>query len=246
MPFPAAPADGTAPAFAAYHPTVINIDHCLARRTTDEYADRRWYPFVFASTQCIRLPVRDSDLCETCKSREAKAGPWSVDGWHGRITDAALPAKSHMAGSDWFHVKPVWRNKAKPQTAKQRSPRHTAAPWNQTDMAHVIDGDVSRDMYRAIEDNVISIQLLRDGVCMLMGCLWQQTGEHGGMAVRHAHHISWSLPGSATRTVAATRKELADLIYHLLVHPDTEVFPLYKESEAVRMRRLLTENGIAF
>jgi len=30
------------------------------------------------------------------------------------------------------------------------------------------------------------------------------------------------------------------------VHPDTEVFPLYKESEAVRMRRLLTENGIAF
>lgn len=234
QPFPAAPADGTAPAFAAYHPIIISVDHCLARRTTDEHADRRWYPFVFASTQCAKLPVRDSDLCETCKSREAKAGPWSVDGWHGRMTDAALPAKSHLAGSDWFHVKPVWTNKAKPQTAKQRSPRHKAAPWNRTDMAHVIDGDVTRDMYRAIEDNVISIQLLRDGVCMLM---FQPTGSH---------HISWSLPGSATRTVAATRKELADLIYHLLVHPDTEVFPLYKESEAVRMRRLLTENGIAF
>lgn len=238
-PFPVAPADGTAPAFAAYHPTIINIDHCLARRTTDEHADRRWYPFVFASTQCTRIPVRDSDLCETCKSREAKAAatgnPWSVDGWHGRITDAALPAKSHLAGSDWFHVKPVWTNKAKPQTAKQRSPRHKATPWNETDMAHVVRGDVSRDMYRAIQDNVISIQLLRDGVCMLL--MAQPAG---------AHHISWSLPGSATRTVAATRKELADLIYHLMVHPDTEVFPLYKESEAVRMRRLLTENGIAF
>jgi hypothetical protein len=236
-PFPVAPADGTAPAAAGYHPDVINVDHCLARRTTAEHGDRRWYPFVYASTQCTRLPVRDSDLCETCKSRAEKAAatgnPWSVDGWHGRVTDAALPATSHLAGSDWFQVKPVWRGAAKPQTAKQRSPRHKATPWNETDMAHVVRGDVSRDMYRAIQDNVIATQLLRDGVCMLMA---QPAG---------AHHISWRLEGHPHLTTAATRKELADLIYHLMVHPDTEVHCLYKESEVVRLRRLLTENGIA-
>lgn len=242
--FPHAQATGSAPAAVDYHPTVISVDHCLARRTNDELADRRWYPMVFMATQCTRLPVRDSDLCETCKSRAEKAvadPSWAVDGWHGRVTDAALPATSHLAGSEWFHRKAVWTNKAKPQTAKQRSPRHKATPWNHTDMVHVIDRDVSRDMYRAIEDNVISLQLLRDGVCML-------TTHPVG-----AHHISWRLTDSAVRTVAATRKELADLIYHLMSHPDTEVFPLYKESEQMRMRRqladaerLLTENGIAF
>ena len=244
--FPVAPADGSAPAAAAYHPTLINVDHCLARRTTSEHADRRWYPFVYASVQCTKLPVRDSDLCETCKRREEKAvaehGPcglavrhdpsWSVDGWHGRVTDAAFPATSHMAGSDWAVIKAVWTNKSKPQTAKQRSPRHKAAPWNHTDMGHFIRGDVGRDLHRAIEDNVISIQLLRDGVCMLMN---EQVGSH---------HVSWRLAGSPHLTTAATRKELADLIYHLMVHPETEVRFQYKEDEATRLRRLLTEHGI--
>ncbi len=251
--FPVAPADGTAPAAAAYHPTLINVDHCLARRTTSEHADRRWYPFVYASVQCTKLPVRDSDLCETCKRRAEKAvadPSWSVDGWHGRVTDAALPATSHMAGSDWAVIKAVWTNKSKPQTAKQRSPRHKATPWNHTDMGHFVRGDVGRDLHRAIEDNVISIQLLRDGVCMLKG---EQNGEHGacGLAVRHAHHVSWRLAGSPHLTTAATRKELADLIYHLMVHPETEVRLQYKEDEATRLRRqladaelLLTQHGI--
>jgi hypothetical protein len=235
--FPVAPADGSKPAAAAYHPTVINVEHCLARRTSPEHGDRRWSPMVYMPFQCPRLPVRDSDLCETCKARAEKAATADtasmVDGWHGRVTDAAPPATSHIAGSEWFNAKPVWRGTAKPQTAKQRSPRHKATPWNHTDMAHVIDRDVSRDLYRAIEDNVISAQLLRDGVCMLLA---QPVGSH---------HISWRLEGHPHLTTAATRKELADLIYHLLEHPETEVHCQYKESEVVRLRRLLTENGIA-
>ena len=234
--FPVAPADGSAPAAAAYHPTLINVDHCLARRTTAEHADRRWYPFVYASVQCTRMPVRDSDLCETCKRREEKAvadPSWSVDGWHGRVTDAAFPATSHMAGSDWAVIKAVWTNKSKPQTAKQRSPRHKATPWNRTDMEHVINKDVTRDLDRAIEDNVISTQLLRDGVCMLLKL------DEG------AHHISWRMAGSPHLITASTRKELAGLIYHLMEHPETEVRLQYKEDENTRLRRLLTEHGIA-
>lgn len=234
--FPTAPADGTAPAAAAYHPTVINVDTCLARRTTSEHADRRWTPMVYAFTQCTRLPVRDSDLCETCKARAEKAvadPSWSVDGWHGRVTDATFPATSHLAGSDWFHTKPVWTNKAKPQTAKQRSPRHKATPWNHTDMDHFIRGVVFRDLERAIEDNVINTQLLRDGVCMLMG-------EPLG-----AHYIAWGLPGSPTRFVAATRKHLAELIHYQMENRNAEVTIRHKESEVVRLRRLLTEAGIA-
>jgi hypothetical protein len=240
--FPAAPADGTAPAAAAYHPTVTDVEHCMARRTTPEHADRRWTPFVYASFQCTRLRVEGSDLCETCKRRKEKADSdpsWGSDSWHGQVNDAALPEKSHMAGSVWFHTKAVWTNKPKPQTAKQRSPRHAATPWNHTDMKHVIKGDVRRDLHQGIADNVIGIQLLRDGVCMKLG---RPLG---------ASYVSVRAADTGYMMSFATRTDLANLIYHLETHPDAEVRLQYKESEAVSWRRraedaerLLTENGI--
>lgn len=189
------------PAISAYHPASVNPDRCLARRTNSDLADRRWYPFVFAVQQCKHRPVRDSDLCDVCERREAAAEPkWTEDGWHDRVTDAELPITSHFAGSAWFHTKAKWRGTEKPLTAKQNSPRHEAAKWNMTDVRHFANGTEHRDIHRAIQDNLVEAQLLRDGVCTMVG------------RPEGATRISYRKPGETRLSACATRPELADLI----------------------------------
>jgi hypothetical protein len=189
------------PAISTYHPASVNPDRCLARRTNSDLADRRWYPFVFTVQQCQHRPVRDSDLCDVCERREAAAEPkWTEDGWHGRVTDAELPPTSHFAGSAWFHTKAKWRGTEKPLTAKQNSPRHEATKWNMTDVRHFIMGTEHRDIHRAIQENLVGAQLLRDGVCTMLG-------KPDG-----ATRISYRKPGETRLSACATRPELAELI----------------------------------
>lgn len=198
------------PAISTYHPASVNPDRCLARRTNSDLADRRWAPFVFAVQQCQHRPVRDSDLCDVCERREAAAEPkWTEDGWHGRVTDAELPPTSHFAGSAWFHTKAKWRGTEKPLTAKQNSPRHEATKWNMTDVRHFIGGTEHRDIHRAIQDNLVGAQLLRDGVCTMLG-------KPDG-----ATRISYRKPGETRLSACATRPELAELI--LLLKRTTDV-----------------------
>lgn len=211
------------PSIASYHAFVIDHGRCLARRTVDAIGDTRYRPAVFPSTQCKRLPVRGSDICETCQAREHKASvpvttgkkpkSWSTDGWHGRVTDADLPARSHFAGSAWFHTKkPVWTGVAKPLTTKQLSPNHPTPAWTDVTLHnHVVEAKSSDNLLvrlmGGITGNLVSAKLLRDEVCRMVG------------KAADALNISFRAPGEMRLTPCPTKPALAELIVALKRDP---------------------------
>jgi hypothetical protein len=106
---------------ATYHPDPATIitdgTRCVGRRMIAP--DRRWSPMIYTTGQCKKAPVAGSDLCETCRRREAK-GTYADD-WNGRIT-GPVPDDSHTIGSLWFTTTaPTWLGDAgaKPMTARQ-------------------------------------------------------------------------------------------------------------------------------
>lgn len=153
------------PPLEAYTPTAYDPARCLARRTDDDHCDRRWTPFVYGSYQCKSLPVVGSDLCATCRRHEAKGT--ADDCWHGRMTDATLPADSHIAGSAWFHKKAKWTGVEKPRTRRMEERSDERRLIADVELRRFTGGTVRMDIERLAADNQITGQQLRDMVCRL-------------------------------------------------------------------------------
>lgn len=157
------------PPVAAYHPAPGSHDptRCLGRRTDDDHADRRWNYAVYGSYQCKSRPVAGSDLCTTCQRREAAGA--TTKKWHGRMTDAELPAYSHCAGSVWFHTKAEWTGVEKPLTRRMEERAPERRLISDVELRRFADGKVRLDIKRLTEDNQITGQQLRDMVCRIAG-----------------------------------------------------------------------------
>jgi hypothetical protein len=158
------------PPLAAYHPTVVDATRCVSRRTDEDHMDRRWTPIVYGSYQCKSLPVVGSDLCEVCRRREAKNAEiddTTRSGWNGRMTDAELPADSHIAGSEWFHTKAKWTGVAKPKTRRMEERSDERRLIADKELKRFTDGKVLMEIERLSADNQITAQQLRDMVCRL-------------------------------------------------------------------------------
>lgn len=162
---PAAPADGSAPPVAAYHPTEINPDNCQARRYSSDTKDRRWSPMVYAAFQCKKKPVSDSDLCERCLKHAltydaavaagaAVAVLRDID-WSGRVSEPVL-AHSHIAGSQWHLERCVWTGAPKPKTAKQEGRLDKRPLVKDVELEHFADGTVDLDIERLSALNQIT------------------------------------------------------------------------------------------
>lgn len=160
------------PPVAAYNPTTYDPALCLGRRTDDDHCDRRWTPFVYGSYQCKSSPVAGSDLCATCRRREAKNAEiddTTRSGWNGRVSDDELPADSHMAGSTWFHTKAKWTGTEKPKTRRMEERSDERRVIADVELRRFADGKVRLDIKRLTADNQINGQQLRDMVCRIAG-----------------------------------------------------------------------------
>lgn len=177
---PAAAADGSAPAVAAYHPSPADFNpaKCAARDTAKAtHEDRRWTPFVYMAFQCKNDPVSGTDLCTKCIRHEAKfAAATTAEEqrnslWHGRVNEDlnTLPAVSHMAGSVWFHERAKWKGEPKAKTAKQAGHHEKRQLVKDVDLMHFVRGELELEIERLIADNQITGQQLRDCLCMLRG-----------------------------------------------------------------------------
>lgn len=158
------------PPVEAYHPTTSDASRCLARRTNEDYADRRWTKKVYGSFQCKSLPVAGSDLCETCMCREARYTITKISrlsDWHGRLTDEGVPADSQMAGSVWFYYKTKWTGVEKPRTRRMEERSDKRRPIADVELRRFADGIVPLDIERLSTENQISGQQLRDIVCRM-------------------------------------------------------------------------------
>lgn len=162
-----AAADGAAPPIAAYHPTTINPDNCLARRYSSDTKDRRWSPMVYAAFQCKKKPVSGSDLCERCGRHERKYTDAVAAGaavavlrdidWSGRVGDmASIPAHSHIAGSQWHLDRCVWTGAPKPKTAKQEGRLDKRPLVKDVELEHFADGTIDLDIERLSALNQIT------------------------------------------------------------------------------------------
>jgi hypothetical protein len=159
----------TQPPVEAYHSTEpVDPTRCMGRRPDYElHDDRRWKPFVLAASQCRDSPVAGSDLCKTCKAREAKGT--AEDRWHGRISGPITP-DSHIAGSEWFlSGKPKWKGVAAPLTRKlaERAEKRRAIPDVELRRFILGRGAIEMDIERlSVVDNQISVQQLIDMICV--------------------------------------------------------------------------------
>ena len=177
---PAAPADGSAPPVAAYHPSPADFNpaKCAARDTAkDTHEDRRWMPFVYMTFQCKNDPVSGTDLCSKCTRHAAKFATAATaeeqrnSMWHGRVNEDlnTLPAVSHMAGSVWFHERAKWKGEPKAKTAKQAGHHEKRQLVKDVDLMHFVRGELELEIERLSADNQITGQQLRDCLCMLRG-----------------------------------------------------------------------------
>lgn len=183
---PVAPADGSAPPVAAYHPTAIDPTKCQALRYSADTKDRRWTPMVYRAIQCPKMPVRDHDICERCLKHAqayddavAAAKPVAVlreIDWSGRVGDlASIPAHSHIAGSKW-HTDGVvsgtikWTGVEKPKTTKQEHRLKRRPATSDTELAHFADGRIELNIeHMAGPANTVTRKQLQEIIRRLGG-----------------------------------------------------------------------------
>lgn len=183
---PVAPADGSAPPVAAYHPTEINPALCQALRYSADTKDRRWTPMVYRAIQCTKMPVRDHDICERCLRQAQKYDDAVAAGkpvavlreidWSGRVGDlASIPAHSHIAGSQW-HTDGVvsgtikWTGVEKPKTTKQEHRLKRRPATSDTELKHFADGRIELNIeHMAGPANTVTRKQLQDIIRRLGG-----------------------------------------------------------------------------
>jgi hypothetical protein len=154
----------TEPPIEAYHDYFVDESYCLARRTDEDHADRRWNYAVYASYQCKSRPVVGSDLCEICQCRETKGTIRS--GWNGRV-NAPIPAASHMPGSKWFTDKAKWIGIARPKSRRMAERADERRLIADKEIKRFTDGKVTLNIEEFSAGGQITCQQLRDMVCVL-------------------------------------------------------------------------------
>ena len=183
---PVAPADGSAPPVAAYHPTAVDPTKCQALRYSADTKDRRWTPMVYRAIQCTKMPVRDHDICERCLKHAqayddavAAGKPVAVlreIDWSGRVGDlASIPAHSHIAGSKWYTDGVVsgtikWTGVEKPKTTKQEHRLKRRPATSDTELKHFAEGRIELNIeHMAGPANTVTRKQLQEIIRRLGG-----------------------------------------------------------------------------